>query len=361
MTSMNKREVGPDRPVDPVLTDGIRAALRPPPGQIIEVPDSVTFAEHPSFVGDEGPGLFPKQRTFMRLIHLETDLFTPYDEDTIGTMAEGYYSGEHRWGIQPDVRRRIEILKSRGRSHFGTVLFIGGRRGGKGHIGALIAAKQIYSLIAMDDPQARYGIAAGKQLRTLITATTYPQARDNQFADLFHLLTRGACFMNHLAEASKNRVTLWTPADRRRVAELGRRDRRMALEYASIRASAIAPNASGARGSACTCLIFDEFSHSLEGTDSVRTGEQVYRALVPSLGQVHPDGIVYVPTSPWTKETHGYRLYEMSLEVDEDGEPRYPDILLIPSPAGARTRTPTISWRPRVGCSSACRWPRTSG
>jgi hypothetical protein len=333
VTSARRRDIGPGRPIDPVLTDGIRAALRPPPGPIIDLPDSVTFAEHRSFVGDGGAGLFPKQRTFLRLIHLETDLFTPYDEDTIGSMAEGYYSGEYRWGLQPDVRRRIEILKERGRSHFGTVLFIGGRRGGKGHIGALIAAKQMHGLIAMDDPQARYGIAAGKQLRSLITATTYPQARDNQFADLFHLLTWGACFKYHLAEASKNRVTLWTPADRRRVAELGRRDRRLALEQASIRASAIAPNASGARGSACTCLVFDEFAHSLEGTDSVRTGEEVYRALVPSLGQVHPDGIVYLPTSPWTKETHCYRLYEMALEVDEDGEPRYPDILLIHQPS----------------------------
>jgi hypothetical protein len=333
MTDAHKKSIGSGRAIDPVLTHGIQAALRPALGPIFEVPDSVTFAEHRSFVGDGGPGLFPKQRTFLRLTNLETDLFTSYDEDTIGTMAESYFSGQYRWGLQPDIARRIEILKERGLTHFGTVVFIGGRRGGKGHLGALIAARQMYGLIAMDDPQARYGIAAGKQLRTLITATTYPQARDNQFADLFQLLTRGACFREHLAEALKHRVTLWTPADRRRIAELGHQDRRTALEHASIRASAIAPNASGARGSACTCLIFDEFAHSLEGTDSVRTGEEVYRALVPSLGQVHPDGIVYIPTSPWTMETHAHRLYEMALEVDEDGEPKYPDILLIHQPS----------------------------
>lgn len=333
MTGAYKKNIRAGRTIDPVLTEGIQAAFRPALGPIIEVPDSVTFAEHRSFVGDGGPGLFPKQRTFLRLINLETDLFTPYDEDTIGMMAESYFAGQYRWGLQPDIARRIEILKERGLTHFGTVVFIGGRRGGKGHLGALIAARQMYGLIAMGDPQARYGIAAGKQLRTLITATTYPQARDNQFADLFQLLTRGACFREHLAEALKHRVTLCTPADRRRIAELGRQDRRTALEHASIRATAIPPNASGARGSACTCLIFDEFAHSLEGTDSVRTGEEVYRALVPSLGQVHPDGIVYIPTSPWTKETHAHRLYEMALEVDKDGEPKYADILLIHQPS----------------------------
>src|SRR5206468_4258842 len=112
------------QPIDPVLTEGIRAVLRPPPEPIIDVPDSVTFAEHRSFVGDGGPGLFPRQRTLLRLIHLETDLFTPYDEDTIGTMAEGYFSGEYRWGLQPDVGRRTEIQKELGRTHFGTVLFV---------------------------------------------------------------------------------------------------------------------------------------------------------------------------------------------------------------------------------------------
>lgn len=330
---MLKKDVKPERPIDPVLTDGIRAALRPSPGTTIEVPDSVTFAEHPSFVGDEGPGLFPRQRTLMRLIHLETDRWTPYDQEVIGRWSEGYFAGPHRWGVQPDVLRRVEILTDRGRHHFGTVVFIGGRRGGKGHLGALISARQLHRLIAMDDPQARYGIAPGKQLRTLITATTYPQARDNQFADLFHLLTRGACFRDYLALATKNHVTLWAPADRRRIEESGRRDRRLELEQASLRASAISPNSSGARGSACTCLVFDEYAHSLEGTESVRTGEQVYRALVPSLGQVHPDGMVYIPTSPWTKETHAYRLYEMALEVDDSGEPRYPDILLIHLPS----------------------------
>ncbi len=331
---MRKKEArGSTAPIDPILTEGIAAALRAATPSVIEMPDIVTFAEHRSFVGDGGPGLYPRQRTLLRLIALETERFTPYDEDIIGAWAERYYAGPYRWGLQPDVMRRVEILKQRGRTHFGTVVFIGGRRGGKGHVGALLAAWQMYGLLAMDDPQARYGIAAGKHLRTLITATTHPQARDNFFADLFRLLTHGECFREHLALTTRNHVTLWTPADLRRIAELGRNDQRSALEQASIRASAVAPNASGARGSACTFLGFDEFAHSLEGTESVRTGEEVYRALVPSLGQVHPDGIVYVPTSPWTKETHAHRLYEMALEVDADGEPRYPDIVLIHLPS----------------------------
>jgi hypothetical protein len=293
----------------------------------------VTFAEHPSFVGDGGPGLYPRQRTLLRLIHLETELFSPYDQDVIGRWAEGFHRGDQRWGVQPDIDRRIAILRDRGMHGFRTVVLIAGRRASKGHLGAVTGAFGLYRLIAMDDPQAAYGIAAGKRLLTLCTATTYEQARDNQFADLYRVVTQGPCFRDYLADASHNRLSLWTPADLRRIAERGRRDRRFQVEQASIRASAVAPNASGVRGSACTCLIFDEFAHSHEGTESTRTGEQVYRALVPSLGQVHPDGMVYIPTSPWTKETHAHRLYEMALEVDEAGDPKYPDMLLVQLPS----------------------------
>jgi len=45
-----------------------------------EIPDIVTFAEHPNFLGRK---LYPRQQTLLRLINLETEHMTDYDREVI--------------------------------------------------------------------------------------------------------------------------------------------------------------------------------------------------------------------------------------------------------------------------------------
>jgi len=310
----------------PVLRDTVR---REP-----DLPDIVTFAEHPSFVGDGGPGLYPRQRTLLRLIYLDEEHMNSYDRKVIDGWAAGFYEGDKRWGVPPDVRARIAWNRERGRRHFGHVLFIGGRRAGKGHIGAIIAAYEMYRLLLLGDPQAHFGLSRGKHLRTFVSATSYFQARDNQFADLFNLVTGGRCFRGNIATANQRFLSLFTEADRRRFREQGRRDASFEKHFASIRASAIGSNAPSGRGSACNMLIFDEFGHHIVGTRGPRTADEVYRAHVPSLDQMRGDGMVYIPTTPYTKDGRAYKLYEDALALDPGGSLAVnPDFLVIQLPS----------------------------
>src|SRR3954452_19682266 len=77
-----------------------------------ELPDIVTFAEHPSFVGDGGPGLLPRQRTALRLFFGEREHMTAYDEDTIEGWRTTFHDSHMRVGVPYDAWDRLEWLQA---------------------------------------------------------------------------------------------------------------------------------------------------------------------------------------------------------------------------------------------------------
>lgn len=98
-------------------------------------PDIVTFAEHEWFCGKK---LFPRQRTLLRLFYLDIEHMTDYDLEVIDEWRNGFYYGEDRIGVPPDIWDRVKWLRDRNHPHFREIEFIGGRRGGKGHLGGLV-------------------------------------------------------------------------------------------------------------------------------------------------------------------------------------------------------------------------------
>ena len=102
-----------------------------------ELPDIVTFAEHPEFLGRR---LYPRQKTLLRLICLETEHMTDYDYEVIDEWTKGFDRNGTSIGVSPDVLERVAYLKANGYKHFREVVNITGRRGGKGHIGGIIGA-----------------------------------------------------------------------------------------------------------------------------------------------------------------------------------------------------------------------------
>ncbi|MFL5736861.1 MAG: hypothetical protein ACJ76P_05950 [Actinomycetota bacterium] len=297
-----------------------------------ELPDIVTFAEHPSFVGDSGPGLLPRQRTALRLFYGERAEMSSYDEDVIEGWRNSFGDTRMRVGVPYDVWDRLAWLEEQGRRHFGTVLFIGGRRGGKGHLGAIMAAYEWAYLLSLGDPQAALGIARGHHLMTIVAATEFRQARDAQFADISRIVLNGGYFAGRVVSVSRSEVAVLTDADSTRCAELGIKDERQVALQATLRARAFGSNASAARGIAASALIFDEFAHHI-ATDEGSTAEDVYRALTPALAQMGPHGLVYVPTSPWSRQSYAYKLYTDALAVNEDGTPGNPDMILLQAPS----------------------------
>lgn len=296
-----------------------------------DLPDIVSFVEDERFLKSDP--LYPKQKSLLRLMFLETENMTAYDIDVISGWAEGFYQGDIRCGVSPDIWQRVDWLKNEGYTHFPEVINISGRRSGKGVLGAIIAARQNFALLQMGDLQEYFGIADGKEVYCYVTATTQAQAKAYQFADLKRIMEGAPCFQPHMIEHSDMRITLQTDADLIREAQMRRAGIKIEKPVVSIYNLAASANSAAARGGAAFGVIYDEMAHMIVGTDGPRTSNAVYNALSPSLLQMGKFGITYVPTSPYTMIGKAYELYADGLQVNEDGTPAYPKMLVVQLPA----------------------------
>ena len=241
----------------------------------VRLPSIVEFAEHPSFLGTGR--LFPRQKTLLRLMCLETENMTEYDIDIINKWAEMFNpSDEVVMGINPDIWKRVEWLKANGYDHFREIIAIIGRRGGKNHLGAILLAYQLWKLILLDDPQEYYGVARGKSIYLTVVATAEKQAKQYQFADLINLISEAKCFADYIADLRDYSFALTTPADKRRIASLNARGIENQRLIASVRGIVASSNAAASRGGTVYSVVFDEFAHMVDGTDGPRTSNQVY-------------------------------------------------------------------------------------
>ena len=294
------------------------------------IPDIVTFAESPHFLGRR---LYPRQKTLLRLINLETEYMTDYDHEVIDEWSQGFKRSGVSIGVCPDIWARVDYLKANGYNHFREVVNITGRRGGKGHIGGIMGAYLNWRLIMLDDPQWHYGIDKSKDMYMFCVATNIQQAKQFQFADLSNTIIDAECFQPYIAEAKEYFVALRTPADVRRIAAFEARGIRPQRLIASVRNMAVTSNSKASRGAAAFGVMFDEFAHMLVGTDGPRTSDEVYNAITPALDQFGKDGFIYIPTSPFTKVGKCYELYENSLQILEDGSPAFPDMMMAQLPS----------------------------
>lgn len=291
--------------IEKSFTESLRDAIIP-----IELPDIVTFAESEHFCNKK---LYPRQRTLLRLMFLDTEHMTDYDQEVIDEWKDNFFVGEDRIGVPPDIWQRVEWCKKNGYTHFREVEFIGGRRGGKGHLGGIIGAYQTYKMITLDSPQWHYGVDPNKDLYLFVTATNLSQARDYQYKDIAETISNAPCFEKFLSTNKGLSLTLRTPADIRKIAELERRGVPMDREVASIRVVALSSNSRAGRGAATFALFFDEMAHMMSQTEGPNTAEEVYKALTPSLDQMGKEGLIYIPTSPYCM-IPGTRVLNESLE-----------------------------------------------
>ena len=261
-----------------------------------DMPDIVTFAEHPEFLGRR---LYPRQKTLLRLIFLETEHMTDYDYEVIDEWTKNFDRNGVSIGVTPDVLKRVEYLKENGYNHFKEVINITGRRGGKGHIGGIAGAYINWGLIMKDDPQWFYGIDKSKDIYTMVVATNIEQATKYQFADLSNTIIDAPCFQPYIDDAKERFLALRTPSDIRRIAAFEARGVRPSRLIASVRNIAVTSNSKASRGATVMSVMFDEFAHMLIGTGGARTSDEVYNAITPALDQFGKDGFIYVPTSPF--------------------------------------------------------------
>jgi hypothetical protein len=270
--------------------------------------------------------LHPRQSTLLKTTFLEDELFTQFDEDTLGGWIDSYLAtadetGEGNNGIVPDVRERIAILKAAGRRYFREVIAVVGRRGGKNHLGAIELLYILYELMRLDNPQAKLGIDQNKTLTMLIFAANFDQARFNQFRDIGNMVSAAPIFKPFLLPRRGSRLRLLSPHDLRRADEGDRFE-----VFASFEIVAKESTSAGARGVASVAQVYDEAAHTVP-TGTHRSLDELYSAATPALDEFKNWAFILMPSSPRHRKGKLYERYTAARERDGDG-PAYPELLM---------------------------------
>ena len=270
----------------------------------------VDFALHKSFCGKK---LYPRQLTLLKLIYLETEQMTDYDLDVINGWREGFKRHRDIMGVPPDIWDRVEYLQDNGYHHFTHVQFVGGRRGSKGIEGSLLGAERLAHFYCLDDWQMHYGIDPGTVGDLTVVSTSQATASRRQFADIRRTVEKCAYLRRHIVGNKYTEFSIRTPADERQIDEMRIAKIPIDREIASLYVCASSTVSSSIRGGAVFMTAYDEMAHMIMGTDSTKSGEEIYEALQPSLDQFGKDQLTYIPSSPYTKIGKFYELYQQGI------------------------------------------------
>lgn len=287
----------------------------------LEVPDPITFVVSPDYLNQ--PNLYPRQATLLKIVFLRDDLFTEYDYEVIEEWTTKYkYSGNE--GLPTDILERIRLLKAEGRKWFREVLWVMGRRAGKGYISGLCMAYVLWHFMAKGNPQEHYGISQDKQLSTLIFAGKLQQAKDLLWKDFADVISSSTCFKPYINRRIDAELSIYAPNDLVRKKE--NPDVKPSFMIVPKEATPMA-----GRGPASMMLGFDEFAHVTKSVAKSEAGP-VWDAATPSLDQFGLDSFISVPSSPWQMLGRFYELYEQCIEQIDD-QPAYPSKMMIQIPS----------------------------
>jgi hypothetical protein len=291
------------------------------------VPDIITFTVGEHFLNR--PNIYPRQATLLKIIFLEIDLLTEYDYNVIEEWTENYRRTGYN-GIVPDILERMKILKALGYRWFREVLLVMGRRAGKGHIAGICMAYVLWCYLARGDPQEHYGIDRDKKLSAMVFAGKREQAKATVWRDLVNFVIGSECFQPYIhMPVLGEKLSIYSPRDRRRKAQLADRKITVALDLATFEIVPKESTLMAGRGPTSFMQAYDEMAHVVN-SGANRSAEEVYQAATPSLDQFGKDAFIVEPSSPWQMMGQFYENYQQTIEVDEiTGEPVYPEKMMI--------------------------------
>lgn len=285
---------------------------------------------------DRGSPMYPVQATLLKIVFLDIDGLTEFDRFVIKEwQRETENGGEIR--IPLDVIDRMKWCREHGYKNFHEFVFCGGRRGGKGFLGGKIGAYMTARMIAYGNPQRRFGIVDGHDLYCDVLATQYSQAQGMLYNDVRDAVLNNDWLSPYLYKASSREMRFQTPADRHRQeimeAQAQKSGRKSYVSFASLVVTPSASISSAIRGRASYTQMFDEFAHGLDGVDSKSSSYAVYEAATPSVMQFHGDGLIYIPSSPWSELGKFYDLYQQVFKEDVYGRTENPQMFAIKIPS----------------------------
>lgn len=336
---------------------------------IHEVPGVIEFVTSPDYL--DRPNLYPRQATILKTIFLQIEDMTDYDHAVLDEWEQSYIEsaddkGEGNRGIVPGVRDRIEVLRRcpcghdkswhagkpndnpvlrfhylgcvyedchcteyRGRRWFREVVAVIGRRGSKGHMGALAGAYILWHYIQRGDPQEFYGVDRDKRLSAIVFAGKKEQAKANQWRDLYNVILGAPCFSPYIARPQAESLTIKAKADFRKDFDRSIKGVTVGADTSTFEILPKESTLIAGRGAAGFMQFYDEAAHVVKGVANT-PAEEVYEAATPALDQFGIDGFIYIPSSPWQRIGLLYDKYQQAIERDEEtGEAAYPTRVML--------------------------------
>jgi hypothetical protein len=209
-----------------------------------------------------------------------------------------------------------------------------GRRSGKTHMSSLIAAYEIYKLIAKGHPQAYYGLPDGNTIQLISVATDKDQA-GLLFKEVQGHFQQCDYFSPYMANFTQSFVQFQSPYDIDKYGSFQQNDRARRSLKVTFRSCI----AKGLRGAGNIVIILDEVAHFTDGGQS--SAENVYKAVTPSKSAFSPkdpndpqkplgpsEGRVVLISSPFNKAGLFYEMYNLAKSGGEGSN----NLLMIQAP-----------------------------
>ena len=227
--------------------------------------------------------------------------------DNFETENDLLYSDEF------DPKLRVQVKeKSSKRYKFQELVLVLGRRSGKSFLVSAMALYELYRLISMGHPQARYGLMEFDEIVLLNVARNEEQAKKAIFSKIKQTVLASPFFQPYIGKDTELEMRFYTEND---VKENERRSARSLNPFAgSLVLRCGSSNASGLVGLTCWCIIMDEVAAMAGDNPDSGVDYALYDDLKPSLATFGKDGKMMMLSNPKGPLGLLYDLHENRLE-----------------------------------------------
>ena len=211
--------------------------------------------------------------------------------DGFQTENDLLYSEE----FDPKLRMQVQE-KCTKRYKFEELVLVLGRRSGKSFLVSAMALYELYRLISMGHPQARYGLMEFDEIVLLNVARNEEQAKKAIFSKIKQTVLASPFFAPYIGKDTELEMRFYTEHDREE--NVRRKEDNINLFAGSLVLRCGSSNASGLVGLTCWSIIMDEVAAMAGDNPESGVDYGLYDDLKPSLATFGKDGKMMLLSNP---------------------------------------------------------------